>query len=107
MSESLCLSCGACCAHFRVSFYWGEADDAPGGHVPAHLTEQVHAHLRCMQGTSSNPPRCVALSGEVGRQVACNIYELRPSPCREFNVFEEDGTPNERCNKLRTQVGLV
>ncbi|THB82127.1 YkgJ family cysteine cluster protein, partial [Pantoea allii] len=19
-----CVSCGACCAHFRVSFYWAE-----------------------------------------------------------------------------------
>lgn len=21
-----CLRCGACCAHFRVSFYWAEAE---------------------------------------------------------------------------------
>ena len=104
MSGNLCMSCGACCAHFRVSFYWGEADDMPGGLVPAGLTEQVHAHLRCMKGTNSNPLRCVALSGEVGKQVACTIYELRPSPCREFNVFEEDGTPNERCLRLRAGI---
>ncbi|MPQ71936.1 YkgJ family cysteine cluster protein, partial [Pseudomonas sp. MWU12-2323] len=25
MSEvSPCLNCGACCSHFRVSFFWGE-----------------------------------------------------------------------------------
>lgn len=35
-----CMSCGACCAYFRVSFYWAEADDA-GGSVPAQLTEPV------------------------------------------------------------------
>ncbi|HBP8873638.1 TPA: YkgJ family cysteine cluster protein, partial [Escherichia coli] len=23
-----CMRCGACCAFFRVSFYWAEADDA-------------------------------------------------------------------------------
>jgi len=29
-----CLSCGACCAHCRVSFYWAEADDVTRGGVP-------------------------------------------------------------------------
>ena len=52
-------------------------------------------------------PRCVALQGEIGKQVACAIYELRPSTCREFNVLEADGTPNERCLKLRAQAGLI
>ena len=70
------------------------------------LTEQVHAHLRCMKGTNGKSPRCIALKGEVGKQVACTIYELRPSPCREFNIFEEDGMPNERCRKLRAQARL-
>ncbi|MEG6657786.1 YkgJ family cysteine cluster protein, partial [Pseudomonas aeruginosa] len=23
-TDNPCLTCGACCAHFRVSFYWGE-----------------------------------------------------------------------------------
>ncbi|RBD09468.1 YkgJ family cysteine cluster protein, partial [Xanthomonas oryzae pv. oryzae] len=23
-----CLTCGACCAYFRVSFHWSEADPA-------------------------------------------------------------------------------
>jgi Fe-S-cluster containining protein len=101
------MTCGACCASFRVSFYWGEADDAPGGRVPAALTEQIHAHLRCMKGTNDNPLRCAALSGEVGKQVACAIYESRPSPCREFNVLEEHGAPNERCLRLREELGLA
>ena len=107
MSANPCLSCGACCAQFRVSFYWGEADDAPGGHVPVALTEQIHAHLRCMRGTNDNPPRCACLSGEVGKHVACTIYDLRPSPCWEFNVYEDDGTQSERCLRLRAQLGLI
>jgi Fe-S-cluster containining protein len=84
MSEvHVCQSCGACCAHFRVSFYWTEADDAPGGRVPVSCTEQFTLHLRCMQGTSQASPRCTALDGEVGQWVACRIYEQRPTPCRE------------------------
>lgn len=79
-----CQSCGACCASFRVSFYWGEADDAPGGTVPAALTVKVNEQMRCMQGTQSHPVRCVALQGEVGSSVGCGIYAQRASTCREL-----------------------
>jgi Fe-S-cluster containining protein len=109
MSDSAsnpCLSCGACCANFRVSFYWGEADDAPGGFVPVALTEQLTLHRRCMQGTSASRPRCVALAGEVGQGVSCTIYGQRPTPCREFDAFEPDGGVNPRCNEARAKYGL-
>lgn len=82
-----CLDCGICCTHFRISFYWAEADDAPGGFVPAEMTEKLNHTLRCMKGSNQVPRRCSALSGEVGRQVACSIYENRPTPCREFPVY--------------------
>ena len=36
-----CLTCGACCAFFRVSFHWSEADPALGGQVPFELTESL------------------------------------------------------------------
>jgi hypothetical protein len=104
MSTNPCQTCGACCASFRVSFYWGEADDAPGGIVPAQLTEAVSPQLRCMKGTASKPVRCIALEGEVGKRVSCRIYAQRPSPCREFDVTETDGSPNPRCAALRTQL---
>ena len=101
-----CLSCGACCSTFRVSFYWAEADDAAGGFVPAALTEQLTPHRRCMTGTSAARPRCVALAGEIGAGVCCTIYEQRPSPCREFDAFAPDGSVNPRCNRARQQHGL-
>jgi uncharacterized protein len=77
-----CQTCGACCAAYRVSFYWAEADDAPGGTVPARLTLPLGLHLRCMQGTQAQPVRCLALKGELGQRVGCSIYANRPSPCR-------------------------
>lgn len=101
-----CLDCGMCCVHFRVSFYWGEADDAPGGFVPAGLTEKLNPHLRCMQGTNQEPRRCVALEGQPGGQVFCTIYDRRPTPCREFPSHEADGSPNGKCNELRARIGL-
>ena len=32
-----------------------------------------------MRGTDHSPPRCAALTGKVGSQAACGIYEWRPS----------------------------
>ena len=101
-----CLDCGMCCVHFRVSFYWGEADDAPGGFVPAGLTEKLNLHLRCMKGTNEVPRRCVALEGQPGERVSCTIYDRRPTACREFPSHEAHGSPNPKCNELRVLVGL-
>lgn len=95
-----CQACGACCASFRVSFYWAEADDAPGGTVPVGLTEPVSPHLRCMQGTGTKPPHCVALQGRVGESVACRIYAQRSSSCK--SVMPGD----EQCLKARSHHGL-
>ncbi len=108
MSEpNPCLDCGVCCAHFRVSFYWAEADDSPGGHVPVAMTEHLQQHWRCMKGTNAPKPRCAALLGEIGQGVRCTIYAERPSPCREFPVYLQDGAPNEACQRLRAGIGLL
>jgi len=107
-----CLTCGACCAHFSVSFYWAEADDAPGGTVPRTLTEDLGSLLCCMKGTNSSWPRCAALAGEIGRAVRCTIYDHRPSPCREFAVDWADGMLHyeeadlARCTRARAAWGL-
>ncbi|MGK3141946.1 YkgJ family cysteine cluster protein [Pantoea sp. C2G6] len=107
MSESSnpCISCGACCAHFRVSFYWAEADDA-GGPVPTELTEPLSLLMRNMRGTNDRTPRCVALQGEIGGCVSCGIYQQRPTPCREFAMSGEAGIANEACDRARARYGL-
>lgn len=105
-AEHVCLRCGACCASFRVSFYWAEADPAVAGSVPIALTEKLNDLRRVMAGTNSKSPRCVALEGQVGSCVRCTIYEERPSPCREFRVAWEDGLPSAECDKARLIWGL-
>ncbi len=100
-----CISCGACCAYFRVSFYWAESAEA-GGVVPQALTEQVTPFLSCMQGTNSKSPRCVALEGEIGQSVSCSIYLNRPTPCHEFDQSGLNGVSNEACDRARAQYGL-
>jgi len=56
-----CRNCGACCASFRVSFYWAEAD-AIG--LPESSLEQITPWHVCMTGTNSALPRCLALTGD-------------------------------------------
>lgn len=102
MSESSpCLSCGACCSTFRVSFYWAESTAAPDGHVPVELTNSRDPLTRCMQGTDLPQPRCAALTGEVGQCVSCAIYDKRPSVCREVQAGDEC------CQKARRHHGLA
>lgn len=105
--ENPCSTCGVCCAHFRVSFYCGELDEGSGGVVPAELTVKVNDVMACMKGTESGNGRCVALAGEIGKGgIRCRIYANRPTPCREFPVWLDDGTPNPDCQRLRAKFGL-
>lgn len=105
MSNS-CLSCGACCAHFRASFHWLETTLAPDGLTPSELTVPVSGHLVAMRGTEGKFPRCVALEGSIGHSVRCSIYERRASPCRNFEASWADGQHNERCDRARVAHGL-
>ena len=94
---SPCLSCGACCAHFRVSFYWAEAE---ARQIPVHLVQPLTPVMACLSGTHGKQPRCEALQGTVGEQVACGIYEHRPEPCREVQPGDE------KCLRARARHGL-
>jgi uncharacterized protein len=97
---SACTQCGACCALFRVDFSSSERD-TDGGQVPAGLTVEVNTHTSRMRGTDHLPVRCAALTGTVGQQVACGIYEWRPSPCHEFEAG------SEACARARQRHGLA
>lgn len=101
-----CLRCGACCAHYRVSFYWAEADDASPGGVPVALTERLNAHRCAMRGTQKSQPRCIALEGRIGEAVQCRIHPQRPSPCREFEASWAAGEAQPRCDDARQRWAL-
>ncbi len=101
-----CLQCGACCAHFRASFYWAEADDVTPDGVPVLLTEQLSPWRRVMIGTNQPKPRCIALEGTIGAEVHCTIHPRRASVCREFTPSWEQGAANPRCDSARAAWGL-
>lgn len=106
MSEAIapaphpCLSCGACCACFRVDFSVHELDEM-GGQVPSGLAVEVNSSTFRMRGTDHSPARCAALSGRVGERASCGIYEWRPSPCREFEAG------SEACDRARARHGMA
>ncbi|MDT8998258.1 YkgJ family cysteine cluster protein [Paucibacter sp. APW11] len=100
-----CLGCGACCASFRVDFAREELL-SEGGTVPDGLCVDLTAALRRMRGTDHASPRCAALSGMVGQNASCGIYEWRPSPCREFGLRAPLGLGDEACAQARRRHGL-
>lgn len=100
---SVCQTCGACCAAFRVDFHPAELAGgafAWGEGVPPTLTVALTPALVRLRGTDEAAPRCVALAGEIGQNVACTIYDGRPSPCREFD------TTHTACTRARQRHGL-
>lgn len=101
-----CLTCGACCAYYRVSFYWAEAEPALGGKVPAELTVAVNRHFVAMKGTDFKPAHCCALQGTIGESVCCSIYENRPSACHDVMPSWHNGERDEKCDKARLAHGL-
>lgn len=95
-TQDACLSCGACCAHFRVSFYWAE-----GEMIPNEMLEVLTPVYSCMKGTNQAPSRCIALEGKIGESASCQIYEQRSSSCKEVQVADS------QCHKARTAYGLI
>lgn len=106
ISFNPCTHCGACCAYYRASFYWAEAEPSLGGTVPPELTEKLTEHMAMMKGTWGPNPRCICLEGEIGVQVGCSIYPLRSSGCRDFPFAWDNGEPHDRCDKARAAWSL-
>jgi Fe-S-cluster containining protein len=102
-----CLSCGACCAFYCVSFYWAETEEGTPNGVPMGVAEKLDEFRVFMKGTRGTNPRCIALQGVVGSAVFCSIYPSRSSTCRAFEHSWENGVNNPRCDKARAAWGLA
>lgn len=102
-----CLTCGACCAAFRVDFHCADLASEANRGVPPALTVALTSTLVRMRGTDAAPPRCIALDGEVGQSVRCTIYEQRPGPCRDFAPYAPLGIGDDACDRARRRHGLM
>jgi uncharacterized protein len=99
LSNNPCTACGACCASYRVDFSVHELQ-SQNGVVPDGLTVEVTNSTCRMRGTDHSPTRCAALTGQIGSQVACGIYEWRPNPCHELQAG------SDACERARARHGL-
>ena len=106
MPDIACLTCGACCAAFRVDFNRADLETAESPGVPPDFALPLTASLFRMRGTDEAPPRCIALQGEIGQQVCCTIYEGRPGPCRDFAPYAPLGIGDDACDRARRRYGL-
>jgi Fe-S-cluster containining protein len=75
-AETLCRSCGACCAYSREWPRFSLEDDATLALIPRAYVDDGEAAMRC------NGDRCAALVGEVGVATSCAVYDVRPDVCR-------------------------
>ena len=69
--------------------------------MPSDVIEQLSPAYSCREGTNYNYFCCVMLSGEIGQQVSCTMYEHRSSSCKEVQAGDE------QCNKARYAHGLI
>lgn len=83
-----CVECGACCT----------ATEPVRAYVPLEmrdvrrLPERYRLHVVTSESgfdylaTGADRRRCVALTGDVGKRVHCEIYESRPEVCRRYKA---------------------
>lgn len=102
-----CLTCGACCQSppenlaEGFSQYIEVDDDAPLLRRPDLVRklvvrdEEGAAHLRLHADG-----RCLALRGQIGRHVRCEIYRERPAACRRVEAG------SDLCRRYRQARGL-
>ncbi|GJD48712.1 hypothetical protein OPKNFCMD_1436 [Methylobacterium crusticola] len=89
-----CQSCGACCAYSAEWPRFSTEEDEEIARIPAEFVDDAAGRMRC------DGDRCSALSGTVGRTVACRVYAVRPEVCRVC----EPGDPE--CLMARRRFGL-
>lgn len=91
-----CLDCGKCCTSKsleNISVYATdeEWEAIPNRYKPILKWQKNHMGFK----PHDDGFCCSALSGEVGKKISCDIYEIRPDSCRKFEVG------SERCLEAR------
>jgi len=93
MDQFDCQACGACCS-YKATWPILKRDRSDAVNIPPELVRDDLPLLRCTGA------RCNALSGTVGQNVGCTIYEARPAACRAFKAG------SALCIEARAALGL-
>ncbi|HEY0328931.1 MAG TPA: YkgJ family cysteine cluster protein [Rhodopseudomonas sp.] len=93
-ADSPCQPCGACCGYSENWPRFTTEDDAALDRIPEQFVNARLSGMRC------DGQRCSALTGQIGVNTACGIYQLRPEVCRTC----QPGDPE--CAMARRRYGL-
>ena len=93
-AERLCQSCGACCSYSQNWPRFSIEDDEALALIPEEFVNARQSGMRC------DGDRCSALSGQVGADVSCAVYAVRPEVCRSCMPGDAE------CNMARKRFGL-
>jgi uncharacterized protein len=91
--EYNCQECGACCS-YKWSWPVLRRNRIDAAQIPANMVRSDYPLMKTVNC------RCVALIGEVGKQVSCAIYDNRPLACQTFKPG------SELCQEARLSKGL-
>lgn len=96
-----CLTCGICCIALHYASVSSER--VPASDHYWEVTEETSAgEITIDRVLRRNPETgaCLALAGEIGKNISCNIYEERPQTCRDFEAG------SDKCHALRRAYGI-
>lgn len=102
-----CQSCGACCCNSARNIKIGSR-----AYVEVEATDALRQAKVMLKQVAErtdgawfmklvgDEQRCTALEGEVGSQVLCGIYLLRPRGCRRVNPGDSECLDARRLHGL-------
>ena len=103
-----CQACGACCcnsAENKAEKFIDYVEVKPRDALSKR--PQLVRHLCVVNAIGEThlkligrEQRCIALSGDLGVHVGCNIYDVRPKPCRTVQPGSDE------CHARRGDQGL-
>lgn len=94
IDQSICQSCGACCAYSANWPRFSIESDEELAAIPAKFVNERLSGMRC------DGDRCSALQGEIGAATACGVYAARPAVCRTCMPGDAE------CAMARRKFGL-
>jgi len=96
-----CQSCGACCSYSSEWPRFSTEEDAQLDLIPEKFVAADLSGMRC------DGVRCSALTGELGKHVACGVYDVRPEVCRSCMPGDPECLMARAAHGMPAEPGLL
>ena len=94
-----CKTCGACCCNTQNNMTYSNRD-----YIEIDRAQRLYREERELLNQIARldgnrlhhfvligeEERCIVLDGELGQEVRCMLYDLRPTPCRKVEAGDEE-----------------